>query len=127
MSKASTISNAASSAAATVKEEVSEATDSVMKKVRDTLSPADAEFQASKQAALEALDKMMEARQHFQKAATEAGIDIKDEAVEQLMIGKMKAEELGHEFNEMARNKPVTTMAVAFLGGFLLAQMMSRK
>lgn len=113
--------------ASAAKETVSEAIESTVEKMKAKASPADAEFEASKMSALEALEKLLEARQHFQNAATAAGVDIKHEAIEQLMAGKSKAEELGQELNEFAREKPGTTVALAFLGGFVLAQLLSRK
>ncbi|TFH73438.1 hypothetical protein E3V39_09490 [Gammaproteobacteria bacterium LSUCC0112] len=88
---------------------------------------ADAEFEASKAAAMEAFDKLLEARQHFQNAATAAGIDLKHEALEQLLAGKSKAEDLGQELADLAKNKPGTTVALAFLGGFVLAQLLGRR
>ncbi|MDO8909237.1 MAG: hypothetical protein Q7W55_12160 [Pseudohongiella sp.] len=109
------------------KETLSEEFESTVEKVRAQMSPADKEFEASKSAALEALDKLLEARQHFQNAATAAGVDLKHEAVEQLMAGKSKAEDLGAELSEFARTKPGTTVALAFMGGYILAQLLSRK
>lgn len=88
---------------------------------------ADAEFEASKAAAMEAFDKLLEARKHFQNAATAAGIDLKHEALEQLLAGKSKAEDLGQELADLAKNKPGTTVALAFLGGFVLAQLLGRR
>lgn len=100
---------------------------STAERVKAKSRPADSEFEASKLSALEALDKLLEARQHFQNAATAAGFDIKHEALEQLNAGKSKAEELVQEISEFAREKPGTTVALAFLGGFVLAQLLSRK
>jgi hypothetical protein len=88
---------------------------------------ADAEFEASKAAAMEAFDKLLEARNHFQNAATAAGIDLKHEALEQLLAGKSKAQDLGQELSELAKTKPGTTVALAFLGGFVLAQLLGRR
>jgi len=88
---------------------------------------ADAEFEASKAAALEAFDKLLEARNHFKNAATAAGIDLKHEAIEQLMASKSKALDFGEELSELAKTKPGTTVAIAFLGGFVLAQLLGRR
>lgn len=88
---------------------------------------ADTEFEASKAAAMEAFDKLLEARKHFQNAATAAGIDLKHEALEQLLAGKSKADDLGQELADLAKNKPGTTLAMAFLGGFVLAQLLGRR
>jgi ElaB/YqjD/DUF883 family membrane-anchored ribosome-binding protein len=109
------------------KETVSEAIESTVERMRANPSDADAEFEASKLSALQALDKLLEAREHFKSAATAAGIDLKHEAVEQLMAGKSRIEELGEELSAYAREKPGTTVALAFVGGFILAQLLSRK
>jgi cystathionine beta-lyase family protein involved in aluminum resistance len=111
----------------TAKETVSEAVESTEKKAQAKTSKADNEFEASKAAALESLEKLLEARQHFKNAATAAGVDIKHDALEQLLAGKSKADEFGQELSEFARAKPGTTLALAFLGGFVLAQLLSRK
>lgn len=113
--------------ASAAKETVSETIESTVERMKTKASPADVEIEASKAAALEALEKLLEARQHFQNAATAAGVDIKHEAVEQLMAGKTKAEEFVQEVSEFAREKPGTTVALAFLGGFVIAQLLSRK
>ena len=113
--------------ASAAKETVSETIESTVEKMKAKASPVDVEFEASKLSALEALDKLLEARQHFTNAATAAGVDIKHEAVEQLIAGKSKAEEFAQEVSEFAREKPGTTIALAFLGGFVIAQLLSRK
>ncbi|MBU2098326.1 MAG: hypothetical protein KKD00_06165 [Gammaproteobacteria bacterium] len=113
--------------ASAAKETDTETIESTAEKVKAKASPADLEFEASKASALEALEKLLEARRHFQNAATAAGVDIKHEAVEQLMAGKSKAEEFAQEVSEFAREKPGTTVALAFLGGFVIAQLLSRK
>jgi ElaB/YqjD/DUF883 family membrane-anchored ribosome-binding protein len=87
----------------------------------------DTELDASRKAALEAFDKLLEARKHFTMAAEAAGLDLKDEAVEQLARGRVKAQELGEVANEYMRDKPLHTLGIAFLAGYVLAQMSSRK
>ena len=111
----------------TAKENVAEKIESTVEKMKAKASPADTEFEASKSSALEALEKLFEAREHFQNAAAAAGVDIKHEAIEQLIAGKSKAEDFAQEVSEFAREKPGTTVALAFLGGFVLAQLLSRK
>ena len=41
------------------------------------------ELAASKEAALDAYEKLLEAKQHLKLAAESAGVDMKDEAIEQ--------------------------------------------
>jgi ElaB/YqjD/DUF883 family membrane-anchored ribosome-binding protein len=84
------------------------------------------EFDASKEAVKEALDKLMEARVHFQHAAELAGLDLKSETVEQLGRGKEKAEQLSEQLNQYTREKPLTALAVAFVGGFIMSQLLKK-
>lgn len=85
------------------------------------------ELAASKEAAMDALDKLLEARDHFRHAAESAGLDLKDEAIQQLEMGKAKVNELSAEASTYMVNKPLQTLGLAFLGGFIVAQFMSRK
>jgi len=87
----------------------------------------DEELEASKQAAREALDKLMEAKAHFQEAAGAAGLDVKDEAVEQLAKGREKVDEFGDEVSSYMDEKPLQTLGIAFVGGFILAHLLSRE
>lgn len=84
------------------------------------------ELDASKKAAMEALDSLIEARGHFRKAAEEAGLDFRDEALQRLAQGKAKAGEWEEEANEYFREKPLQTLGLAFLGGFILSKLLSR-
>ncbi|MBQ0732621.1 MAG: hypothetical protein KBT75_18100, partial [Oleispira antarctica] len=63
----------------------------------------DDELAASKEAALDAYEKLLEAKQHLKSAAEAAGVDMKDEAVEQLLKGRAKAEELGDQASVFVR------------------------
>jgi len=85
------------------------------------------ELEASKKAAMEALDKLLEAKDHFRQAAEAAGLDLKEEAIDQLAKGKEKAQDLGQEINQYMTEKPLQTLGIAFVGGFILAQILSRK
>lgn len=85
------------------------------------------EFAASKEAALEAYDKLQEARLHFQQAAQAAGMDLKGDAIEQIHKGRDKVDELGAEASAFVRDKPLATLGIAFLVGYVLAQVTSRR
>jgi ElaB/YqjD/DUF883 family membrane-anchored ribosome-binding protein len=87
---------------------------------------AEKELEASKEAVKEAFDKLLEAKLHFQHAAEAAGLDLKSETVEQLTRGKEKAEELGEQLNDYAREKPMAALAVAFVGGFFISQLLKK-
>lgn len=84
------------------------------------------ELDASKKAAMEALDSLIEARSHFRQAAEEAGLDFRDEALQRLAQGKARAGELGDEASEYLHEKPLQTLGLAFLGGFILSRLLSK-
>jgi len=86
----------------------------------------DDELAASKEAVMEAYDKLLEAKGHFRKAAEAAGMDLKHDAVEQLMKGKEKASELGKQADTYMKEKPLTTLGIAFAAGFIIAQMLRK-
>lgn len=89
------------------------------------------ELEASKEAARAALENLLEAKEHFKKAAEAAGLDLKHEAEEQFSKGKAKAEELGEQVsaqaNEFVHERPLATIGIAFASGFLLSQIFGRK
>jgi ElaB/YqjD/DUF883 family membrane-anchored ribosome-binding protein len=85
------------------------------------------ELAASKAAAMEAYEKLLEAQQHFQQAAHAAGMDLKDEALEQVQKGREKAEELSNQVGDYVRDKPTASLGFAFLAGYVLANILSRR
>ena len=85
------------------------------------------ELEASRAAAMEALDKLLEAKNHFRSAAEAAGLDLKDEAIDQLTEGRNKAEELSIQATEYVYEKPLSSLAIAFVGGFVISQLLTRK
>lgn len=87
----------------------------------------DEELEASKKSAREALEKLLEAKEHFREAAEAAGLDARDEAVEQLARGRAKVDEFSGEASDYMHEKPLQTLGIAFLGGFILAHLLSRK
>ncbi|OFE12408.1 hypothetical protein PHACT_04035 [Pseudohongiella acticola] len=87
---------------------------------------SEAELEASKESAREALDKLLEAKEHFRHAAEIAGLDVKAEALDQLVKGKEKADDLTSTAIEYAKDKPAQALAIAFLGGYVLSKLFSR-
>ncbi|MFA7553535.1 MAG: hypothetical protein WCY88_04725 [Spongiibacteraceae bacterium] len=85
------------------------------------------ELAASKEAVMDAYDKLLEAKNHFKLAAEAAGVDIKDEAVEQLLKGRAKTEELGEQASVFVREKPLATLGIAFVTGYIVSQLFSRR
>ncbi|MEX1197941.1 MAG: hypothetical protein WEB57_08790 [Pseudohongiellaceae bacterium] len=84
------------------------------------------ELEASKKAAMEALDNLIEARSHFRQAAEAAGLDLRDEALQRLAQGKARAGAMEDELHEYVNEKPLQTLGIAFLGGFILSKLLSR-
>ncbi len=93
----------------------------------NTSTKREEELAASKEAVLSAYDKLLEAKEHFKLAAEAAGVDIKDEATEQFLKGRAKTEELGEQAAVYVREKPLATLGIAFITGFVLSQLFSRK
>ncbi len=87
---------------------------------------SEAELEASKQSAREALERLLEAKDHFRHAAEIAGLDAKAEALDQLVKGKDKADDLTRYAVEYAKEKPAQALAIAFLGGYILSKIFSR-
>ncbi len=85
------------------------------------------EIDSGKEAAMDAYKKLLEAKEHFKKAAESAGFDWKGEAEAKLEKGKTKAAELCHDANTYLHDKPMATLGIAFAAGFLISQLMSRK
>ncbi|PAU88365.1 DUF883 C-terminal domain-containing protein [Pseudomonas jilinensis] len=85
------------------------------------------ELEASKEALMAAYRDLMEAKEHFTRAAEAAGLDLKQEATEQLLKGKHKAEELGQEASRYLQEKPLASVGIAFIAGFIFSQLFSRR
>lgn len=85
------------------------------------------ELAASKEAALDAYEKLLEAKQHLKLAAESAGVDMKDEAIEQLLKGRAKTEELADQTSVFIREKPLASLGIAFVGGLIISRLFSRK
>jgi len=89
------------------------------------------ELDYSKAAVMSALDKLLLAKEHFTRAAEDAGLDIKYEAIERFDKGKAKIGELSGEAREFAKEKPVTvtlgTLGLIFIVGLLISFTTGRK
>lgn len=85
------------------------------------------EMDAGREAVQSAYRDMLEAQQHFRKAAEAAGVDLKEDALEHLRRGKSKADDLGQEVERYVHEKPLATVGLAFFVGLLVSQLMSRK
>ena len=89
------------------------------------------ELEATREAARAALENLLQAKEHFKKAAEAAGLDAKHDAEETLHKGREKAEALGEQLSRAAVNcvveKPLTTLGIAFVGGYLIAQLLGRR
>ncbi|MEX0740392.1 MAG: hypothetical protein WD071_13700 [Pseudohongiella sp.] len=87
---------------------------------------SESELEASKLAAREALDKLLEAKEHFRHAAEIAGLEMKGDALDQLVKGKDKADDLTRSAVDYAKTNPVQALAIAFVGGYVLSKLFSR-
>tara|TARA_R100000005_G_C4946537_1_gene168834 strand:+ start:422 stop:748 length:327 start_codon:yes stop_codon:yes gene_type:complete len=84
------------------------------------------ELDSGKEAAMAAYQNMLDAQQHFRQAAEAAGLDLKEDAMKQLLKGKDKADELGHEMERYVHEKPLATIGIAFFAGLLVSRLLSR-
>lgn len=92
-----------------------------------TTSETQKEVDAGRASVLAAYNDMVEAQGHFRRAAEAAGLDLKNEAVEQLLKGRAKADAVGDEIQRYVHDKPVATLGIAFFAGLLVSQLLSRK
>tara|TARA_B100002003_G_scaffold248006_1_gene280764 strand:+ start:105 stop:479 length:375 start_codon:yes stop_codon:yes gene_type:complete len=101
--------------------------DMAAEKTPQSATNKQSELAASKVAVGEAYEKLLEARDHFASAAQAAGLEVRHDALEHLLKGREKAEELGAQANTYIREKPLATISLAFAAGFVLSQLLSRK
>jgi len=85
------------------------------------------EVDAGKEAVLAAYNNLLEATEHFKTAARVAGLDLKHEASAQLLKGREKANAVGQQATDYVHEKPLPALGIAFVIGFLLAQLFGRK
>jgi|SRR5690554_80848 len=85
------------------------------------------EVESAREAVRAAYDKVLEAKEHFKTAAQAAGIDLRNEAVEQLEKGRDKAQAISHQAGNYVHEKPVITLGAAFLAGFIVSQLCIKK
>ena len=52
---------------------------------------------------------------------------MKDEAIEQLLKGRAKTEELVDQTSVFIREKPLASLGIAFVGGLIISRLFSRK
>lgn len=81
---------------------------------------------ASKEAAMAALENLLEAKRHFKLAAEAAGLDLKHEAIERFDKGREKAEELSEQAIQYAQEKPLASLGIAFAAGLIVAQLLRK-
>jgi ElaB/YqjD/DUF883 family membrane-anchored ribosome-binding protein len=94
---------------------------------KKTENNKETELEASKAAVSEAYEKLMEAKEHFKTAAESAGVDIKNDAAEQLQKGRDKAGDFTQQATDYMKDKPFATMGIAFAAGFIASKVLSRK
>jgi ElaB/YqjD/DUF883 family membrane-anchored ribosome-binding protein len=90
-------------------------------------SSSNEELAASKEALVSAYEKLLEAKDHFRLATEAAGMDLQQDAMDRLLQGRASVEQLGEQTREIMRDKPLSTLGIAFVAGFLLSQLLSRR
>lgn len=86
----------------------------------------DAELDATKKAAREALEKLLEARDHFKEAARAAGIDAQEEAADLYEQGRAGVEQVGLDVVQFVYEKPWHALGIAVVGGFVISRLISK-
>lgn len=89
-------------------------------------SSMDAELDATKKAAREALEKLLEARDHFKEAAKAAGIDAQEEASDLFEQGRAGAEQVGLDVMQFVYEKPWHALGIAVIGGFIISRCVAK-
>lgn len=92
-----------------------------------TTSDKQKELDAGRESVIAAYNDMLEAQGHFRQAAEAAGVDMKHDAMEQLLKGRDRVDVVGQEVQQYVHDKPVATLGLAFFAGLLVSQLLSRK
>jgi len=95
---------------------------------KDKDSPTkEKELDAGRESLLAAYGNLLDAQAHFREAAEAAGQDLQHDALEQLLKGKSKTDELSQQIQRYVQEKPITTLGLAFVTGLIVSQLLSRK
>lgn len=85
------------------------------------------DFNEAKQAALEAYENLIEAKNKFYGAARSAGLDVREGAKEEFHSAMNAANEKTTEFVDRSesyiRERPFTSAGIAFATGFVLSKL----
>lgn len=92
-----------------------------------TNEPTSKEMDASREAMNKAYEELMLAKQHFRKAAEAAGMEAKEEAIDQWLKGKRRADEVGSDVQKYVNDKPFSSLGIAFAVGLIVSQLFSSK
>lgn len=88
---------------------------------------ANEDLQAAKKSALEAYEHLLDAKEKFKAAAMQAGLDAKEVTSERLEASaervQVKAIDAVAESQSYIIDKPLTSVGVAFLSGYLFAKL----
>ncbi|MAT91469.1 MAG: hypothetical protein CME59_02600 [Halioglobus sp.] len=84
------------------------------------------EMDAARESVSAALDKLVEARDHFRQAVEAAGLDIADEAEARVDAGRRQLGELDDRLQRAVQDQPLRSLGFAALAGFVLARLVSR-
>lgn len=97
---------------------------------RGKSSVADAaseDLQSAKKSALEAYEHLLDAKEKFKAAAMQAGLDAKEVTSERLEASaenvQVRAIDAVAESQSYIIDKPLTSVGIAFLSGYLLAKL----
>ena len=96
----------------------------------DSHGNAHEEFEMAEKAVLEAYGSFLAAKRHLKKAASAAGIELKERANEQLdeVLGRAldAKKELQESTGDYVRENPLASVGIAFLGGVVLSRLLGK-
>lgn|SRR5690554_2780184 len=97
-------------------------------RAREEAAEAAENFHEAKNAAMEAYANLLEAKRKFLHAARSAGLDLKDNANEQLEEAVGRVQERGTEIYERTedyvRENPLASAGIAFAAGFIMSRLL---
>lgn len=81
------------------------------------------EANTGRDAVMSAYNNLLEAKEHFKRAAGTAGLDLKNEANNRFSQGKVKAGEWNEQANSFIRERPLAAVGIAFAAGFVVSKL----
>jgi len=89
--------------------------------------PSAKKINANREAMSDSYRELVAAKDQFRKTAEAAGVEAKEEVIEQWLKGKRKATKAGSQAQQYFEDRPGATLIVVFGLGFLVSRLFSRR